>query len=155
MFLGRRREKEWRRGHRDCSGGNGAERCPQKGCGMKSWCLTRLGDRGYNSFSCFKTDRGRQSCRFSGLGASDMVFSQAELMELADMQDLGSCAARREGSNPSFRILWREAEHERFGLHAFLCGYEKAAGLGLRLSAVFPREDWMESRRSAWLESGL
>ncbi len=29
---------------------------------------------------------------------------RAELMELADMQDLGSCAARREGSNPSFRI---------------------------------------------------
>lgn len=28
----------------------------------------------------------------------------AELMELADMQDLGSCAARREGSSPSFRI---------------------------------------------------
>ncbi len=44
-------------------------------------------------------------------------------MELADMQDLGSCAARREGSNPSFRILWREAEHERFGLRAFLCGF--------------------------------
>ena len=29
---------------------------------------------------------------------------RAELMELADMQDLGSCAARCEGSNPSFRI---------------------------------------------------
>lgn len=31
----------------------------------------------------------------------------AELMELADMQDLGSCAARCEGSNPSFRIRLR------------------------------------------------
>ena len=29
----------------------------------------------------------------------------AELMELADMQDLGSCAERREGSSPSFRIV--------------------------------------------------
>ena len=29
-------------------------------------------------------------------------------MELADMQDLGSCAARREGSSPSFRILTSE-----------------------------------------------
>lgn len=28
----------------------------------------------------------------------------AELMELADMQDLGSCAARRAGSSPAFRI---------------------------------------------------
>ena len=27
----------------------------------------------------------------------------AELMELADMQDLGSCAARRAGSSPVFR----------------------------------------------------
>ena len=27
----------------------------------------------------------------------------AELMELADMQDLGSCAARRMGSSPIFR----------------------------------------------------
>ena len=29
---------------------------------------------------------------------------RAELMELADMQDLGSCAARRVGSSPTFRI---------------------------------------------------
>ena len=28
---------------------------------------------------------------------------QAELMELADMQDLGSCAVRRVGSSPTFR----------------------------------------------------
>ena len=31
-------------------------------------------------------------------------------MELADMQDLGSCAARRVGSSPTFRTQWREAE---------------------------------------------
>ena len=29
----------------------------------------------------------------------------AELMELADMQDLGSCAVRRVGSSPTFRII--------------------------------------------------
>ena len=28
-------------------------------------------------------------------------------MELADMQDLGSCAAGREGSSPSFRMNGR------------------------------------------------
>lgn len=36
--------------------------------------------------------------------------SIAELMELADMQDLGSCEATRVGSNPTFRrrsVLWQ------------------------------------------------
>lgn len=28
----------------------------------------------------------------------------AEMTELADVQDLGSCVARREGSSPFFRI---------------------------------------------------
>ena len=37
----------------------------------------------------------------------------AELMELADMQDLGSCAARRVGSSPTFRIkMNKEREGE-------------------------------------------
>ena len=31
----------------------------------------------------------------------------AELMELADMQDLGSCAERRVGSSPTFRIIYK------------------------------------------------
>lgn len=30
--------------------------------------------------------------------------NNAGVMELADMQDLGSCAARRVGSSPTFRI---------------------------------------------------
>ena len=29
----------------------------------------------------------------------------AELVELADTQDLGSCVARRVGSSPTFRIV--------------------------------------------------
>ena len=28
-------------------------------------------------------------------------------MELADMQDLGSCAVRRVGSSPTFRIIYK------------------------------------------------
>lgn len=31
-------------------------------------------------------------------------FIAADVMELADMQDLGSCAARRAGSSPVIRI---------------------------------------------------
>ena len=31
----------------------------------------------------------------------------AELMELADMQDLGSCAERRVGSSPTFRSIYK------------------------------------------------
>ena len=30
----------------------------------------------------------------------------ADMMELADVQDLGSCAARRVGSNPTVRTTW-------------------------------------------------
>lgn len=37
-------------------------------------------------------------------------FIAADVMELADMQDLGSCAARRAGSSPVIRTQWREAE---------------------------------------------
>ena len=33
--------------------------------------------------------------------------TNAELMELADMQDLGSCAERRVGSSPTFRIIYK------------------------------------------------
>ena len=41
------------------------------------------------------------------LGSSDITaLRKAELMELADMQDLGSCAARRKGSSPLFRIVY-------------------------------------------------
>ena len=32
-----------------------------------------------------------------------IISMRAELMELADMQDLGSCAVRRMGSSPIFR----------------------------------------------------
>ena len=32
-------------------------------------------------------------------------FIAADVMELADMQDLGSCAARRAGSSPVIRII--------------------------------------------------
>jgi hypothetical protein len=35
------------------------------------------------------------------------AYRKAEMTELADVQDLGSCAARREGSSPFFR------RHER------------------------------------------
>lgn len=31
-------------------------------------------------------------------------YGNAEMTELADVQDLGSCVARREGSSPFFRI---------------------------------------------------
>ncbi len=34
-------------------------------------------------------------------------YFQAELMELADMQDLGSCAERRMGSSPIFRMIYK------------------------------------------------
>lgn len=37
-----------------------------------------------------------------------IAYMDAELMELADMQDLGSCAAGREGSSPSFRSYSRK-----------------------------------------------
>lgn len=33
-----------------------------------------------------------------------MPWRRADMMELADMQDLGSCAARRVGSSPTIRI---------------------------------------------------
>ena len=32
------------------------------------------------------------------------MFTHADVMELADMQDLGSCAERRAGSSPVIRI---------------------------------------------------
>ena len=35
---------------------------------------------------------------------ADSFYITADVMELADMQDLGSCAARRAGSNPVIRI---------------------------------------------------
>ena len=38
------------------------------------------------------------------------ILCQAEMTELADVQDLGSCAARREGSSPFFRILYVEGK---------------------------------------------
>ena len=31
---------------------------------------------------------------------------RADVMELVDMQDLGSCVARRVGSSPFIRIQW-------------------------------------------------
>ena len=42
-------------------------------------------------------DCGKTALKIKGTG------QWAELMELADMQDLGSCAARRMGSSPIFR----------------------------------------------------
>ena len=43
------------------------------------------------------------------LGSSDIQedIINAELMELADMQDLGSCAERCAGSSPTFRIIYK------------------------------------------------
>lgn len=41
-------------------------------------------------------------------------------MELADMQDLGSCALWRAGSSPAIRIARREAESEWFRFRAIL-----------------------------------
>lgn len=35
---------------------------------------------------------------------ADSFYITADVMELADMQDLGSCAARRAGSSPVIRI---------------------------------------------------
>ena len=35
------------------------------------------------------------------------------MMELADMQDLGSCAERRAGSTPVTRTLFMEFYHEK------------------------------------------
>ena len=32
------------------------------------------------------------------------LYTPAEMTELADVQDLGSCAVRREGSSPFFRM---------------------------------------------------
>ena len=45
-----------------------------------------------------------EKLRYNG-GVADLqsLHYYAELMELADMQDLGSCAARRVGSSPTFR----------------------------------------------------
>ena len=34
-------------------------------------------------------------------------FIAADVMELADMQDLGSCAERRMGSSPIFRMIYK------------------------------------------------
>lgn len=46
-------------------------------------------------------------------------FTAADVMELADMQDLGSCAARRAGSSPVIRIKPPERRFRGF-LRAFL-----------------------------------
>lgn len=46
--------------------------------------------------------------------------SDAEMTELADVQDLGSCAARREGSSPFFRSIGRKIESQRFRFCAVL-----------------------------------
>ena len=48
-----------------------------------------------------------EKLRYNG-GVADLqsLHYYAELMELADMQDLGSCAARRVGSSPTFRIIF-------------------------------------------------
>lgn len=35
---------------------------------------------------------------------ADSFYITADVMELADMQDLGSCAVRRAGSSPVIRI---------------------------------------------------
>ncbi len=37
------------------------------------------------------------------------MFTHADVMELADMQDLGSCAERRAGSSPVIRINKKRA----------------------------------------------
>lgn len=41
-------------------------------------------------------------------------FIAADVMELADMQDLGSCAARRAGSSPVIRIKTPERRFRGF-----------------------------------------
>ena len=41
-------------------------------------------------------------------------FIAADVMELADMQDLGSCAARRAGSSPVIRIKTPELSFRGF-----------------------------------------
>ncbi len=59
---------------------------------------------------------------------TDSVFphtTRAELVELADMQDLGSCAERREGSSPSFRSKQCETGLFRFWFCAVFLLYQE------------------------------
>ena len=46
----------------------------------------------------------------AALKESGNNFIAADVMELADMQDLGSCAARRAGSSPVIRIKPRNED---------------------------------------------
>ena len=43
------------------------------------------------------------------------------MTELADVQDLGSCVERREGSSPFFRTQWRKFEPAIF-FQKSVCG---------------------------------
>ena len=49
----------------------------------------------------------------------------ADVMELADMQDLGSCVARRAGSNPAIRIICDKLNLDKilYYLYAFIPFY--------------------------------
>ena len=66
-------------------------------------------------------------------------FIAADVMELADMQDLGSCAARRAGSSPVIRIKPRNEGSGVFcGLFYFLnLLNNKQSNLEVRLPGKF------------------
>lgn len=52
-----------------------------------------------------------------------IAYMDAELMELADMQDLGSCGSHREGSNPSFRMNFSSLQAKAYrGLFSVIAG---------------------------------
>lgn len=86
-------------------------------------------------------------------GLSQYSRKAAEMTELADVQDLGSCAIRREGSSPFFRMedvysfLISKGKNTLF---LFCChAYEKWSG-GLFLS--FAQENSSYILRSFFLE---
>ena len=53
---------------------------------------------------CLTTNSENDKIVIAALKESGNNFIVADVMELADMQDLGSCAARRAGSSPVIRI---------------------------------------------------
>ena len=53
---------------------------------------------------CLTTNSENDKIVIAALKESGNNFIAADVMELADMQDLGSCAARRAGSSPVIRI---------------------------------------------------